>query len=94
MIICAAILIQFERNGRQVETVIHGLRHSNCWETMAALGIPAQHTEVEGFIDHKNRFLDRYDAFTHALECGQLPATVITHKAEKREIQLYSEDLY
>lgn len=94
MIICAAIQIQFERNGRQVETVIYGLRHANCWETMAVLGVPAQHTEVEGFIDDKNRFLDRCDAFTHALECGQLPVAVHTHKAENREIQLYSEDLY
>jgi len=94
MIICAAIQVQFERNGRKVETVIHGLRHANCWETMAALGIPGEHTEVEGFIDDKDRFLDRYDAFAHALECGQLPVTVRTHKAEQRETQLYSEDLY
>lgn len=94
MIICAAIQIQFERNGRQVETVICGLRHSNCWETMAVLGVPAQHAEVEGFIDDKNRFLDRYDAFAHALECGQLPETVRIHKADHRENQLYSEDLY
>ena len=94
MIICAAIQVQFERNGRKVETVIHGLRHANCWETMATLGIPVQHTEEEGFVDHENRFLNRYDAFAHALECGQLPATVRTHKAEQRETQLYSEDLY
>lgn len=94
MIICAAIQVQFERDGRNVETVIQGLRHANCWETMAALGVPAQHTEVEGFIDHENRFWDRYDAFIHALECGQIPVAVRTHKAENREIQLYSEDLY
>ena len=56
MIICAAIQVQFERDGRNVETVIQGLRHANCWETMAALGVPAQHTEVEGFVDHENRF--------------------------------------
>ena len=94
MIICAAIQIQFERNGRQIEAVICGLRHANCWETMAALGIPAERKEVEGFIDDKDCFLDRYNAFAHALECGQLPATVRVHKAEQRENQLYSEDLY
>lgn len=94
MIICAAIQVQFVQNGRKVETVIHGLRHANCWETMAALGVPAERKEVEGFIDDKNRFLDRCDAFSHALECGQLPETVRIHKAEHRENQLYSEDLY
>ena len=29
MIICVAIQVQFERNGRKGETVIHGLRHAN-----------------------------------------------------------------
>jgi len=94
MIICAAIQVQFERKGRKVETVIQGLRHANCWETMAVLGIPAERMEVEGFIDDKGHFLDRCDAFSHALECGQLPATVRIHKAEQRENHLYSEDLY
>lgn len=95
MIICAAIKVPFERGGRPVETVIHGLRHANCWELMADMGIQANRTEVvEGFIDSQNRFLDRYDAFNHALICGQLPATVRACKAERGERQLYSEDLY
>lgn len=37
------------------------------------------------FIDDKNRFPDRCDAFTHALECGRLPAAVRIRKAEQRE---------
>ena len=56
MIICAAIQIQFERNGRQVEAVICGLRHSNCWETMAALGIPAERKEVEASLKNDARY--------------------------------------
>ena len=95
MIICAAIKPQIVRNGKPHETVIHGLRHANCWELMADMGIRATYEEVtEGFIDNQNRFLDRYDAFSHALECGQLPATVRECKREKGERQLYSEDLY
>ncbi len=95
MIVCAAILVRIERKGRTVETVIHGLRHANCWELMADMGIRATREEVvEGFVDSQNRFLDRYDAFSHALECGQLPATVREYKREKGERELYSEDLY
>ena len=95
MIICAAIKVQMERGGRSVETVIHGLRHANCWELMADMGIQANPTEVvEGFVDSQDRFLNRYDAFNHALECGQLSATVRDCKAERGERQLYSEDLY
>ncbi len=74
--------------------MIQGLHHANCWETIAALRVPAQLAEMEGFVDHENRFGGRYDAFIHALECGQLPATVRIHKAEQRENQLYSEDLH
>lgn len=66
MIICAAIQVRFERNGRKVETVIHGLRHANCWETMAALGMPGEHTEVEGFIDDKNRMECRSERWTRS----------------------------
>lgn len=94
MIICAAIQITFNRSGKPVEAVVPGYRHGNCWELMATLGVPADREEVEGFLNHKGEFLDRYDAFDHALQCGQLSDTTRTTKAEKGERQLYSEDLY
>lgn len=55
MTIFAAIQVQFERNGKTVEKVIHGLRHANCWETMAALGIPAERKEVKFFPFRKSK---------------------------------------
>lgn len=94
MIITAAIQIKFNRNGQTVEAVIPGWRHSSCWELMATLQVPNDREEVEGFIDHTGAFLDRYDAFDHALMCGQLSDTTRTAKQEKRERQLFSEDLY
>ena len=94
MIICAAIQISFSRSGKTVKAVVPGYRHGNCWELMATLGVPADRQEVEGFLDHQGHFLDRYDAFDHALQCGQLSDTTRTAKAEKGERQLYSEDLY
>lgn len=94
MIICAAIRITFYRDGKNIEAVIPGYRHGNCWELMATLGVPADRQEVEGFLDHRGNFLDRYAAFEHALQCGQLSDTTYTAKAEKGERQLYSEDLY
>lgn len=39
-------------------------------------------------------FLDRLDAFEHALQCGQLSDTTRTEKASRQERVLFSEDLY
>lgn len=97
MIVCAAIQVTFQNKTGNATVVIPGWRHSSCWELMAALpGFPGQSNrqEVEGFIDHQGAFLDRYDAFNHALMCGQLSDTTRTSKAEKGERALYSEDLY
>ena len=94
MILCAAIEITFWRDGKLITTVVPGHRHSNCWELMSALGVPADREEFEGFIDHNGEFLDRKDALMHALDCGQLSDTTKTAKLEKGEMILYSEDLY
>ena len=94
MIFCAAIKITFQRDGKTVSAVIPGYRHGDCWEVIAALGVPADRQEVEGFMSSQGAFLDRYDAFDHALRCGQLSDTTRTVKAERGERQLYSEDLY
>ena len=94
MIICAAISVRFLRSEKYIDAVISGYRHSNCWELMATLGIPAERVEVEGFLNHKGEFLDRYDAFDHALHCGQLSDTTLTCKLERKERILFSEDIY
>lgn len=94
MIICAAIKITFQRAGKTLTAVIPGYRHSNCWELISAFGIPAEREEVEGFMTSQGAFLDRYDAFNHAMRCGQLSDTTRTAKAEKGERLLYSEDIY
>lgn len=95
MIICAAIKIQFQHNQYQtIEAVIPGLRHSDCRDLMSTLAVPLHRQETDGFITHTGAFLDRYDAFEHALMCGQLSDTTRVVKAEQGERQLYSEDLY
>ena len=94
MIICAAIFVRFMRNEKPIEAVIPGHRHSNCWELMATLGVPGAREEVEGFLNHKGEFLDRYDAFSHALSCGQLSLTTLISKQKQKEGVLFSEDLY
>lgn len=94
MIICAAIKIQFERNGQTIETVVSGLRHGNCQDLMSDLSVPLHRQEEDGFITHSGAFLDRYDAYEHALLCGQISDTTKAHKESKGERQLYSEDIY
>lgn len=94
MILCAAIEIAFQRDGRTVSAVVPGHRHNDCLELMATLGVPRDRQEVEGFITHRGDFLDRYNAYNHALRCGQLSDTTREHKASKGEQQLYSEDIY
>lgn len=94
MILCAAIEVTFQRDGRTVSAVVPGYRHADCWKLMATLGVPGDRQEVEGFITHRGDFLDRYDAYNHALRCGQLSDTTQTAKAEKLERALYSEDIY
>lgn len=76
------------------ELVIPCLRHGDGHYIIATL-IPRMALNVtEGFIDNKNNFLDRKEAYKHALECGQLSATTREWKRAKGEYELYSEDLY
>lgn len=94
MIICAAISVQFIRNGKTVEAVIPGHRHGSIWELMAILCVPTDRQETEGFLNNKGEFLDRYEAYEHTLMCGQLSETTLTNKQERREYILFSEDTY
>lgn len=42
----------------------------------------------------RNNFYDRHEAFIWAQQIGQLPDTVLYHKQQKGETELFSEDLY
>lgn len=94
MIICSSIRVQIERNGTPVEAVVPGIRHADCWQLLATLGYPmARQESAEGFLDHKGDFMDRFDAYDHAIACGQLSATKLESKVERREYVLFSEDI-
>lgn len=95
MIICAAIKFQIIKTGREV--ILCGLRHGDIFSQMADMGLRPHSDYIEicqGFIDNKNNFLDRYEAFEHARNVGQISMTTYQSKIEHHELKLYSEDLY
>lgn len=100
MIICAAIkLIQEELFGEKLsipkELVICGHRHGDCLKIINELSPRWCHTkQIQGFIDHNGKFLDRKEAFIHAKECGQLSKSTRWYKFDNDQRELYSEDLY
>lgn len=92
MIISAAIKIIIPPNDKEI--VITGLRHCNCYNTLANLGLKQIEDYFvidDGFIDHQGNFLDRRDAWKHACDCGQLPVNIVEHNISE---ELFSEDLY
>lgn len=97
MILAAAIKYKIEATDKEV--VLCGARHGDVFVQLEALGFkPRQgYTEIEqGFIDHRNKFLNRSEAYDHAKECGQICASII-HEHEKSDSslkELFSEDLW
>ena len=93
MIVCAAIKI---KNGTN-DLVICGLRHANCVQTIIDLDLGLKlDKKIDGFIDHKGVFLDRKEAFKHALECGQINQHSKWYREDNNDNteELFSEDLY
>ena len=89
MIICAAI--KDTRTG----AVFGGIRHGDIYSAMHDAGItPPKDAAIEGFLDEKNNFHDRNEAFNIAMNNGQLSASTRQLKRERHETELYSEDLY
>lgn len=89
MIICAAI--KDTRTG----AVFGGIRHGYIYSAMHNAGITPPHEKaIEGFLDEKNNFYDRYEAYDIAMTNGQMSATTRQHKRDKSEKELFSEDLY
>ena len=89
MIICAAI--KDTRTG----AVFGGIRHGFIYSAMHDAGITPPHEKaIEGFLDEKGNFYDRYEAYDIAMNNGQLSASTRQLKRERHETELYSEDLY
>lgn len=97
MILAAAIKYKIEATGKEV--VLCGARHGNVFEQLEALGFKPRkgYEELEqGFIDHKNNFLTREEAYEHAKMCGQICEMRI-YEREKDTIfrkKMISEDLW
>ena len=89
MIICAAI--KDTRTG----AVFGGIRHGFIYSAMHDAGITPPHEKaIEGFLDEKGNFYDRYEAYDIAMTNGQMSATTRQHKRDRGEKELFSEDLY
>ena len=89
MIICAAI--KDTRTG----AVFGGIRHGNIYSAMHDAGItPPREAAIEGFLDEKNNFYNRYEAYNIAMNNGQMSATARQLKRDRGEKELFSEDLY
>ena len=96
MILCAAMKVSDERFKPDGFVVVPCWRHGLGYSLIHTLtGGEVKRSQIsEGFIDNKNQFLNRTDAFQHALDCGQLSASTRQLKSERNENELYSEDLY
>lgn len=96
MIVCAAIKIKYIEKPHEAdveELVVCGLRHCNCFQIIHELWMSPIEC-IQGFINHRGEFLDRKEALTHAMECGQITATHRYYQEDHNIDELYSEDLY
>lgn len=97
MIVCAALRVKSESvytpDGK---TVIPCFRHCDGFAILRDLCPEKKlHIRAEsGFINHRGEFVNREEAFRHAVECGQLSVEQITFKEERNQTMLFSEDLY
>lgn len=86
MIICSAL------KDRDTNVIFSGIRHADIYEMLHNLDYKIN--AIEGFVDNRNNFYNRHEAFMWAQQIGQLPETVLEYKKEHMENELYSEDLY
>lgn len=96
MLVCAAIkLVNLQDNDKLNDSIICGLRHGDCFETLGNFNVKVGLSHIiEGFIDNKGNFLNRKEAFLKAVDCGQLSQTTFEYKVSNGENELFSEDLY
>ena len=89
MIIASAIKFLIDATNKEV--VLCGLRHGDMYKQLAGLGFKPHegYKELEqGFITDKNEFLNREDAYHHAVECNQI------ERKNSDKWPLFSEDLW
>lgn len=97
MILAAAIKFKIESTGDEV--VLCGARHGDVFAQLKPLGFEPRkgYKEIEqGFIDHKNNFLTREEAYEHAKMCGQVCEKIIYEREVKGLFgkEMLSEDLW
>lgn len=96
MILASAIKYYIEDTGREV--VLCGARHEYIFKQLELLGFEPRkwYKEIEqGFIDHKNNFLTREEAYEHAKMCGQISEKIIYERENGciGDRKMISEDL-
>ena len=94
MILAAAIKYYIEETGKEV--ILCGARHGDVFIQLEALGFKKYKEIEQWFIDHKNNFLTREEAFEHAKMCGQLCEKII-YDRENGDVggkKMISEDLW
>lgn len=97
MILASAIKYYIEDTDKEV--ILCGARHGNIFEQLEGLGFDPRksYKEIEqGFIDHKNNFLTREEAYEHAKMCGQISEKII-YERENGGVggrKMISEDLW
>ena len=95
MIICAAIKLKMN-NLAGTEHIVCGVRHRDCFKTIEQLNDNWKNAfKTQGFITHTGEFLDRGQAWVHAIDCGQLSLSAHwLHKDNDWPAELVSEDLW
>lgn len=74
MIICSAL------KDRNTNVIFSGVRHADIYEMLHNLDYKID--AIEGFVDNKNNFYNRHEAFMWVQQIGQLPETVLEYKKE------------
>ena len=96
MIICAAIKVTDTATDESI--MISGFRHGDCFKMIKHLEerwkLKRSVCVVQGFMNHKGEFLDRKEAYKHAMDCGQINAHCVWAREDGMPEELYSEDLY
>lgn len=96
MIVASAC--KFLINGNEV--ILCGVRHGDIYKQLKLMGFKPDDVEEleQGFVTHKNEFLNRHDAYIVASKNGQLCARIKHDKDKAREFgkipELISEDLW
>lgn len=84
MILASAIKYHITKTDRDV--ILCGARHGDIFIQLEGLGFEPRdgYEEIaQGFIDHKNNFLTREEAYEHAKMCGQLCEKIQYEREEK-----------